>query len=358
MRGSVQTASRPQPQPRFVYIIEDGSRVDAGMRYFRFGVWEGGSVVRLLRVSEEKLHVSKPLTHIYTYTGQSLTTLQSLSETCKVLLVSASPHFTGLKWTTSVPLSESVLFSRISARDEFRLHPLAGLNSSPRVSRLKTAQSLSISSPKVRENNPTPRMKSPISRVDEMLRPLSNEQLAVLCERYGFTIAKVHELYARYKTLLAVQICDHPKEEGEVGIDQNTFVHYLRGSLIYGHAFLTHLYTAVSGSHLMTWSHFLRAMSYLSVGTRKEKISLVLKLSSGGSSLLNYEKVRDLCLVALGHAKRDSVVDEIADYFAKTVFKKAGIGRFETVTAEKLQDVMEKDPNDDFLQLFSFSDDS
>ena len=92
------------------------------------------------------------------------------------------------------------------------------------------------------------------------------------------------------------------------------------------------------------------------MGSRKDKITLIFKLSAGTSSLLTYAKVREICLMVLGHAKRDAVVEEIADYFAQTVFAKAGIGRNEAVAAEKLEEVLERDREDEFLQLFCFSD--
>lgn len=338
---------------KVIYVLKDGSRVDETLPFFRYVVWEGGSVVGILRASEENLKPGRPFTHVFAYDGTVVTSISDLKDCLRIILVSSSRLFVGLDWQSVPKLTENMLFDQLSARNGFRLHPIPGLTSSPRFPR---APSLRPSVSPVRVGVATPRLKPPVVQVDEVMRPLSNSQIAVLCEQYGLTIAKVHELYARYKTLLAMHVYYKPGCTLEEGIDKDTFVHYLRGALIYGKELLQRLFDTVSGSGYMTWPQFAKAMASLSVGSRKDKISLIFKLSAGNSSFLTYDKVKELCLMALGHAKRDAVVEEIADYFAQTVFMKAGIGKNEVVAAERLEEVLERDKNDGFLQLFCFND--
>lgn len=353
-RPRAPTAQLPRPE-RVVFVVKDGSKVQETLPFFRYVVWGGGSVVGVLRASEEKLSPGRPFTHVYTYEGARVTSIGEITPAMRVILVSNSAQFEGLDWQFAPKSPEMALFKQLSARSDFRIHPLPGLTSPPRFPRVPSTQLPTSSSPK-RAEAASPRLKPPIAQVDEVLRPLQNEQIAVLCDLYGLSIGKVHELYARYKTLLALNVYDKPACELVQGIDKSTFVHYLRGALIYGQDLLGRLFDTVSASSYMTWPQFAKAMAYLSVGSRKDKISLIFKLSAGSSSLLSYAKVRELCLMALGHAKRDAVVEEIADYFAQAVFAKAGIGRNEVVTAEKLEEVLEKDPDDEFLQLFCFND--
>ena len=345
------TAHLPRPE-RVVYVVKDGTKVQERMPFFRYVVWEGGSVVGVLRASEEKLRI-RPFTYVYSYGGNRIAAIEDITEGMRVILVSSEPQFEGLDWKSAPKAAEMALFKQLSARIDHRLHPLPGLTSPPRF---PSTQSPTTSSSPKRGENATPRLQPPIAQVDAVLRPLNNEQIAALCDLYGLSIAKIHELYARYKTLLAMHVYDKPACALSEGIDKDTFVHYLRGALIYGKDLLGRLFDTVSGSGFMTWTQFAKAMAYLSVGSRKDKISLIFKLSAGTSSLLTYAKVREICLMVLGHAKRDAVVEEIADYFAQTVFAKAGIGRNEAVAAEKLEEVLERDREDEFLQLFCFSD--
>ena len=196
-----------------VYVLEDGGKIPSnciGLRGFPYIITETGSIFQLLRASRERLNPEKRYSYVFSFDGIELLSLEEVGEGGKVLLVSETQEFAGVAWERQEEgrdLSENWLYDRLKEGDstgDYRKR----VSRFPRGNSIRIAPRPSLSP--TRDSKLSRVVLNPVAKVDELLKPLSPDQMQSLAERYSLSRGRIHALYARYKTLLALHVCSNP----------------------------------------------------------------------------------------------------------------------------------------------------
>jgi Ca2+-binding EF-hand superfamily protein len=122
---------------------------------------------------------------------------------------------------------------------------------------------------------------------------------------------------------LSISKARNPEHDIAKGIDKATFI---QCQSFGGNArFLELIFHAIDTdkSGYIEWDEYLKAMSTVRCGNREDIIDLFFRLfDTNGNGILTFEEIREMCKINISNDLDgvDDTVEDIANYFTRTIF--------------------------------------
>ena len=195
--------------------------------------------------------------------------------------------------------------------------------------------------------------------------PLSEEEITKTMNKTQLSRRDIITLNSLYKSLCQIQSLTSGIEDflTHEGIKFETFYTLIFQVFLLGRENAEMLFRQLNETHTsrINFKEFLNCMKNLQTKTKKERISLFLKLADkDGNGLLSFEEIFHLAknclknnfLFAAIDFDEDKFLIDLADYFAQLIFKICDYSKDDEIPLRRIAEVIAKGHPQEHLLVF------
>lgn len=210
------------------------------------------------------------------------------------------------------------------------------------------------------------RLAENLVRVDKLYPHMTKNTIKQLENKYRFTRADIHKLYARFKTLLLIAVAVNP-EYGKIyldisnGIDKKTFINGVRGGGTDGIKLISKVFDSIDFNKngkgyvgFLCWDEFLNAINTFVFSNLEQKIDLFFNAyDPTGFNKVSFQDISELCKLQIKRAAHQDIQDDLSQSFAQFLFDFAGANKEFGMSKNELKAVLNKDTTDmSLIEMF------
>ncbi|KAM3139507.1 hypothetical protein pb186bvf_008343 [Paramecium bursaria] len=165
----------------------------------------------------------------------------------------------------------------------------------------------------------------------------------------GFNRQEVHEVYSRYKALLAFECQNIPGMTRKLmpnGISLESFNAGLDELSMAPSGVVDQLFQFFAKSNSMNFEGFLKAINLIKAKQNDNKIEMILKLiDENQNGLLSYDEIKNRCVLMMDDMLKGNdgelSVDNMVDYITRSIFDAVKLPYHEEIPIDKIRKLIE-----------------
>ena len=368
-----------------IFVIENGQDITEKLIGFSYTMSRSTLTrkekeidkLKFLELCRIKLSKNKKFKFIFSVNGKLYNYLQEIPYSDKVIIVSYTPEFKGIKDTNTFQALVTTQQSKsvaLQVEDRFSTKTAILYNNNytkPELYMNKTASHFSNMSsrspialrtprtrPRLTMNELKLRLGQTAVQIDTELPKLFDIGMEKIKQTCHFSESEIHKMYAKYKMLLHLSIAKNPNHDIRSGISREIFVESYYGSMELNFV-LGRIFDCIDmdGGGTISWEEYLRAMDIMCNGTYEQQIDLFFRVYDyDGNGSLSFSEIRNLCKLQLQNSDADNIIEELATSFASLIFDITETRYEEEIPAHKIKEVLGKQTDKSLIEMFcSFS---